>query len=83
MTPLVLSILSGSSSYLQVRRPTIKAWMSLNFVNSQMHYLQKLKNISLKAVNYFRKKSKVTCLSESVFFHLDVLELQQFSRSGV
>ena len=32
MTTLVLSILNGSSSYLQTRRTTIKAWMSLNFV---------------------------------------------------
>ena len=32
MTSLVLSILNGSSSFLQIRRTTIKAWMSLNFV---------------------------------------------------
>ena len=32
MTTLVLSILNGSSSYLQIRRTTIKGWMSLNFV---------------------------------------------------
>ena len=32
MTSLVLSILNGSSSYIQIRRTTIKAWMSLNFV---------------------------------------------------
>ena len=32
MTTLVLSILNGSSSYLQIRRTTIKAWMSLNLV---------------------------------------------------
>ena len=32
MTYLVLLILNGSSSYLQIRRTTIKAWMSLNFV---------------------------------------------------
>ena len=31
MTTLVQSILDGSSSFLQVRSPTIKAWMSLNF----------------------------------------------------
>ena len=29
---LALSILNGSSSYLQIRRTTIKAWTSLNFV---------------------------------------------------
>ena len=32
MTSLVLSILNGSSSYLQIRRTPIKALMSLNFV---------------------------------------------------
>ena len=31
MTTLVPSFLDGSSSVLQVIRPTIKAWMSLNF----------------------------------------------------
>ena len=33
MTTLVLSILNGSSSFLQIRRTTIKAPMYLNFVN--------------------------------------------------
>ena len=32
MTTLVLSILNGSSSFLQIIRATIKAWMGLNFV---------------------------------------------------
>ena len=32
MTSLVLSILNGSSSYLQIRWTTIKAWINLNFV---------------------------------------------------
>ena len=32
MTTLALSILNGSSSFLQISRTTIKAWMSLNFV---------------------------------------------------
>ena len=32
MTSLVLSILNGSSSYLQKRWTTIKDWISLNFV---------------------------------------------------
>ena len=31
MTTLVQSILDGSSSFLQVTSPTIKAWMGLNF----------------------------------------------------
>ena len=32
MTILVLSILNGPFLFLQIRRTTIKAWMSLNFV---------------------------------------------------
>ena len=32
VTSLVLSIFNGSSSYLQIRRTTIKAWMSMKFV---------------------------------------------------
>ena len=32
MTTQVLSILNGSSSFLQIRRATIKAWMCFNFV---------------------------------------------------
>ena len=31
VTTLVPSFLDGSSSILQITRPTIKAWMSLNF----------------------------------------------------
>ena len=31
MTTLVQSILDGSCSFLQISRPTIKAWMGLNF----------------------------------------------------
>ena len=31
MTTLVPSFLYGSSSFLQITRPTIKAWMGLNF----------------------------------------------------
>ena len=31
MTTLVHSFLDGSSSFLQITRPTIKAWMGLNF----------------------------------------------------
>ena len=38
------------------------------YFTSQVHNLQKLKNISLKAVNFFATKTKVTCLSERVFF---------------
>ena len=32
MTTLMLLILKGSSFFLQKRRATFKAWMSLNFV---------------------------------------------------
>ena len=32
MTTLVLSILNGSTLFLQTRRATIKAWIGLNFV---------------------------------------------------
>ena len=32
MTTLVLLVLNGSSSFLQIRRTTIKAWMSLNVI---------------------------------------------------
>ena len=31
MTTLVPSFLDGSSSFLQITRPTIKAWMRMNF----------------------------------------------------
>ena len=49
MTTLVLSILNGSSSYLQIRRTTIKAWVSLNLVKiswpiMELAALEHLKN---------------------------------------
>ena len=47
---------------------------------SQVHNFQKLKNISLKAINFLATKPKVTCFSETVFFHLHIPELLQFSR---
>ena len=40
MTALVLSILNGSSSFLQAIRTIIKAWMSLNFVKIPSHILE-------------------------------------------
>ena len=49
-------------------------------LSSQVHNLQKLKNISLKAVNSFCIKNKSNCLSENVFFHLHIPELPEFSR---
>ena len=49
MTTLVRSFLDGSSSILQVTRPTIKAQMSLNFgkipsLNSELAALERQKN---------------------------------------
>ena len=49
MTTLVLSILNGSSLFLQIRRATIKAWMSLNSVKipspiMELAALEHLKN---------------------------------------
>ena len=49
MTTLVLSILSGSSSFMQTRRTTIKATMSLNFsqipsLTWELSALERLKN---------------------------------------
>ena len=49
MTTLVHSVLNGSSLFLQITRPTIKAWMSLNFgkipsLTSELAALERLKN---------------------------------------
>ena len=49
MTTPVPSFLDGSSSFLQVTRPAIKTWMSLNFVKiplltSELSALEHLKN---------------------------------------
>ena len=49
MTAVVLSILNGSSSFLQTRRTIIKAQRSLNFgkissVTSELSALERLKN---------------------------------------
>ena len=49
MTTLAQSFLDGSSSFLQVTSPTIKAWMSLNFgkipsLTSDVAALERLKN---------------------------------------
>ena len=40
MTTLVLSILNGSSSFLQTIRPTVKAWMSLYFIKIPSRILE-------------------------------------------
>ena len=49
MTTLVTSFFDGSSSVLQVTRQTIKAWMSMNFVEiplltTELAALERLKN---------------------------------------
>ena len=49
MTSLVQSFLDGTSSFLQVTSPTIKAWMSLNFgkiplLTLELAALERLKN---------------------------------------
>ena len=49
MTTLVPSFLDGYSSFLQITRPTIKAWMGLNFhkipsLTSELAALERQKN---------------------------------------
>ena len=49
MTTLVLSFLDGPSSFLQITRPTIKAWMGLNFgkipsLTSELAAIERQKN---------------------------------------
>ena len=49
MTTLVPSFLDGFSSFLQITRPTIKAWMGLNFgkipsLTSELAALERPKN---------------------------------------
>ena len=49
MTTLVPSFFDGSSSFLQITRPTIKAWISLNFgkipsMTSELAALERQKN---------------------------------------
>ena len=49
MTTLVPSFLDGSSSFLQITRPIIKAWMGLNFgkislLTSELAALERQKN---------------------------------------
>ena len=40
MTTLVLSVLHGSSSFLDTIRATIKTWMSFNFVKIPSHVFE-------------------------------------------
>ena len=49
MTTLVPSFLDGYSSFLQITRPAIKAWMGLNFgkipsLTSELAALERQKN---------------------------------------
>ena len=50
MTTLVPSFLDGSSSFLQITRPTIKAWMSFN--------LGKIPTLTLELAALERLKSQ-------------------------
>ena len=49
MTTLVPELSNGSSSFLQITRPAIKAWMGLNFgkmpsLTSEIAALERVKN---------------------------------------
>ena len=69
MTSLVLSILNGSSSYLQIRRKTTKAWMSLIFVKISSHLM------ALAALEHLKKliDNVVTALAPSFFYWIFIV----------
>ena len=52
-------------------------------ISSQVHNFQKLKNVSLKAVNILATKTKLTCLSETVFFQLHIPVTAMFTAMWV
>ena len=52
MTTGVLSILNGSSLFLQTRRTTIKAWMSLNSVKIPSPIMELASLEHLKLIDY-------------------------------
>ena len=62
MTTLVLSILNRSYSFLQIRRTTIKAWMSLHFVKIPSPIIE------LAALEHLKKlmDNVVTALAPSI-----------------
>ena len=67
MTTLVLSFLDGSPSFLQIKRPTIKARMSLNFgkipsLTSELAALERLE----KSPQNYNGRNVVTTLVLSI-----------------
>ena len=64
MTTLVQLFLDGSSSFLQVTRPTIKAWMSLNFgkiasLTLELAALERQKKLMNKVVTTLASSSLI------------------------
>ena len=64
MTTLVPSISNKSSSFLQVTRPTVKAWMSLNFGKISSLTLE------LAALEHLKNQSKCCDLSSAFIFYV-------------
>ena len=60
MTTLVPSFLDGSSSFLQITRPTIKAWMGLNF--------GKIPSLTFELAALERQKINELCCDHSSYF---------------
>ena len=69
MTTLVLSVLLGSFSFLQVTRATTKAWMSLNFVKIPLRTteLAALEHLKIKEYCYDHNS---TFIFDWIFFIL-------------
>ena len=63
MTTLVPSFLGGSSSFLQITRPTIKAWMGMNF--------GKIPSLTLELAALERQKIHEKCCDYSSSFIFD------------
>ena len=63
MTTLVPSFLDGSSSFLQITRPTINAWMGLNF--------GKIPSLTLELAALERRKINEYCCDHSSSFSFD------------
>ena len=72
MTTLVLSILNGSSSFLQTIRTTIKAWMTLNFIKipSPILELAPLEHLKKLMDNNVTALATTFLIGSSLFFHL-------------
>ena len=63
MTTLVPSFLDGSSSFFQITRPTIKAWMCSNF--------GKIPSLTSKLAALERQKINELCCDHSSYFIFD------------